>query len=44
MKRQTAIHYGRQIDYAVLLFAMIGVGTVVIGVYRMVSYLIERLG
>lgn len=44
MKRTTALRYARQIDYAVLLAAMIGLGAVAIGGYRMVAYIIERLG
>jgi len=38
MNRSTARRFGLQIDYAILLFACIGVGTVAIGGYRMIRF------
>lgn len=44
MRRTTAQRFGLHIDYAVWLLAMIGLGTVLVGGYRMAKFLIERLG
>lgn len=44
MRRTTARRFALQIDYAVLLSAMIGAGTVMFGVYRMARFVIVRLG
>jgi hypothetical protein len=44
MTRTTARRFGLHIDYAILLSAMIGVGTVAIGGWRMVKFLTSYIG